>query len=107
MRVKGYNSDTLLKPASGQPSVILFGLVWFFLVFRDRVSLYSPGCPGTHFVDQASLELRNPPASASGVLGLKACATTPVILSCPSPTPVGPFLFPTGPPSASIFLGAS
>jgi hypothetical protein len=47
------------------------------LVFRDRVSLYSPGCPGTHFVDQASLELRNPPASASQVLGLKACATTP------------------------------
>jgi hypothetical protein len=40
---------------------------WFFgfLVFRDRVSLYSPGCPGTHFVDQAGLELRNPPASAS------------------------------------------
>jgi hypothetical protein len=25
------------------------------LVFPDRVSLYSPGCPGTHFVDQASL----------------------------------------------------
>jgi hypothetical protein len=46
-------------------------------VFRDRVSLYSPGCPGTHFVDQADLELRNPPASASQVLGLKACATTP------------------------------
>jgi hypothetical protein len=48
-----------------------------FLVFRDRFSLYSPGCPGTPFVDQAGLELRNPPASASGVLGLKACATTP------------------------------
>jgi hypothetical protein len=46
------------------------------LVFRDRVSLYSPGCPGTHFVDQAGLELRNLPASASQVLGLKACATT-------------------------------
>jgi hypothetical protein len=44
---------------------------------RDRVSLYSPGCPGTHFVDQAGLELRNPPASASGVLGLKAGATMP------------------------------
>jgi hypothetical protein len=29
------------------------------------------------FVDQAGLELRNPPASASRVLGLKACATTP------------------------------
>jgi hypothetical protein len=41
-------------------------------VFWDRVSLYSPGCPGTHFVDQAGLELRNPPASASQVLGLKA-----------------------------------
>jgi hypothetical protein len=49
----------------------------FFLVFRDRVSLYSPGCPGAHFVDQAGLELRNLPASASRVLGLKACATTP------------------------------
>jgi hypothetical protein len=33
--------------------------------FRDRVSLYSPGCPGTHSVDQAGLEIRNPPASAS------------------------------------------
>jgi hypothetical protein len=47
-----------------------------FLFFRDRVSLCSPGCPRTHFVDQAGLELRNPPASASQVLGLKACATT-------------------------------
>jgi hypothetical protein len=47
------------------------------LVFRDRVSLYSPGCPGAHSVDQAGLELRNPPASASPVLELKACATTP------------------------------
>jgi hypothetical protein len=49
---------------------------FFCLVFRDRVSLCSPGCPGTHSVDQAGLELRNPPASASRVLGLKACATT-------------------------------
>jgi hypothetical protein len=48
----------------------------YLLVFRDRVSLCSPGCPGTHFVDQAGLELRNPPAPASRVLGLKACATT-------------------------------
>jgi hypothetical protein len=42
------------------------------LVFRDRVSLYTSGCPGVHFVDQAGLKLRNPPASASRVLGLKA-----------------------------------
>jgi hypothetical protein len=52
---------------------------FFFLVFQDRVSLYSPGCPGTHFVDQVGLELRNPPASASQVLGLKACTTTPCL----------------------------
>jgi hypothetical protein len=51
-------------------------LVWFGLVFRDMVSLYSPGCPGTYFVDQAGLELRNLPAPASQVLELKACATT-------------------------------
>jgi hypothetical protein len=49
---------------------------FFCLFFRDRVSLCSSGRPGTHFVDQAGLELRNPPASASQVLGLKACATT-------------------------------
>jgi hypothetical protein len=49
----------------------------FVCFFRDRVSLYSPGCPRTHFVDQAGLELRNLPASASQVLGLKACATMP------------------------------
>jgi hypothetical protein len=45
------------------------------LVFRDRVSLHSSGCPGTHSVDQAGLELRNPPASASRVLELKVCTT--------------------------------
>ncbi|GAB1294115.1 Phospholipid transfer protein C2CD2L [Apodemus speciosus] len=35
------------------------------------VSLYSPGYPGTHSVDQAGFELRNLPASASQVLGSK------------------------------------
>jgi hypothetical protein len=50
--------------------------VCLFVCFQDRVSLYSPGCPGTHFVDQAGLELRNPPASASQMLGLKVCSTT-------------------------------
>jgi hypothetical protein len=38
---------------------------------QDRVSLYSPGYPGTHSVDQAALELSTP------VLGLKMCTTTP------------------------------
>jgi hypothetical protein len=37
-------------------------------------------CPGTQSVDQAGLELRNPPASASQVLGLKATTTRPFLL---------------------------
>jgi hypothetical protein len=56
---------------------IYYLFIYLFLFFRDRVSLRSSDCPGTHFVDQAGLELRNPPASASQVLGLKACTTTP------------------------------
>jgi hypothetical protein len=54
----------------------MMGFVCLILVFWDRVSLCSPGCPGTHSEDQAGLELRNPPASASQVLGLKVCTTT-------------------------------
>jgi hypothetical protein len=59
------------------PVYLESGVSLFFLIFRDRVSLYSPGYPGTHFVDQAGPELRNLPASASQVLGLKACTTMP------------------------------
>jgi hypothetical protein len=55
---------------------LFFVCLFVCFVFEDRVSLCSPGCPGTHFVDQADLELRNLPASASPVLGLKASATT-------------------------------
>ena len=51
-------------------------VVVLVLVFQVRVSLCSPGYPGTHFVDQTGLELRNLPASASQVLGLKVCTTT-------------------------------
>jgi hypothetical protein len=69
------NHDPKLDPTG---FVCLFVCLFFVLFcFRDRVSLYSSGCPGTHFVDQAGLELRNLPASASRVLGLKACATMP------------------------------
>jgi hypothetical protein len=57
---------------------VLFCFVLFcFLFFRDRVSLCSLGCSGTHSVDQAGLELRNPPDSAPQVLELKVCATMP------------------------------
>jgi hypothetical protein len=55
---------------------ITFHLVLLLFFFQDKVSLCSAGCPGTHFVDQAGLELRNLPASASQVLGLKAYTTT-------------------------------
>jgi hypothetical protein len=53
--------------------VLVFGFFCLFVClfvcfFRGRDSLCSPGCPGTHSVDQAVLELRNPPASASRVL---------------------------------------
>jgi hypothetical protein len=65
----------MLHPSSFFLFVCLVGFC--FLFFRDRVSLCSPGCPGTHSVDQAGLELRNLPASASRVLGLKVFATMP------------------------------
>jgi hypothetical protein len=68
-------------PKPHQHSTVLYKnslfFFFFFFGFLDRVSLYSPGCPRTHFVDQAGLKLRNPPASASQVLGFKAWATTP------------------------------
>jgi hypothetical protein len=54
----------------------VFFCCFCFCFFRDRVSVCIPGCPGTHFVDQADLKLRNLLASASQVLGLKVCATT-------------------------------
>jgi hypothetical protein len=54
----------------------LLYFMFLFVCFWGRVSLYSPGCPRTHSVDQADLELRNLPASPYQVLGLKACTTT-------------------------------
>ena len=46
------------------------------VLFWDRFSLYSPGFPGSCFVDQGGLELRSSPASASQVLELLACTIT-------------------------------
>ena len=48
-----------------------FFVCLFVCLFGSRVSLYIPCCPGPPFVDQAGLELRNLPASASQVPGLK------------------------------------
>lgn len=52
-------------------------LLLLFLFLWDRASLCSPGYPGTCSEDQASFQLRDPPVSASQVLGLKVYATMP------------------------------
>jgi hypothetical protein len=44
--------------------------LFYFNVLRDRLSLCSPGCPGTYSIDQAGLELTEHP-SASSSLELK------------------------------------
>jgi hypothetical protein len=61
----------------GLLNIVIHSFFFFGGGVQDRVSLCSPGCPGTHFVDQAGLKLRNTPTSASRVLGFKACTTTP------------------------------
>lgn len=48
----------------------------FTFVFQDEISLCSRDCPGTPSIDQAGLERRDPPASASQMLALKVYATT-------------------------------
>jgi hypothetical protein len=82
-RLESYITNLSLSPLLLKNSDILSNhtnfvclFVWF-VFFQDRVSLSSPGCPGTHSVDQAGLKIRNLPASASQVLGLKVCTTTP------------------------------
>ncbi|GAB1299920.1 Poly(rC)-binding protein 2 [Apodemus speciosus] len=53
-----------------------------------RVSLCGPGCPVTHSVDQAGLELRNLPASASQVLGIKDISSSMTNSTAASRPPV-------------------
>jgi hypothetical protein len=63
---RGYKVRQTSYPFSTFSSNLFVCLFLFLLLFfRDKVSLCSPGCPGTHSVDQAGLELRNLPASAS------------------------------------------
>jgi hypothetical protein len=75
----------------------LTATVIHIFVFFHTGFLYRPGCPGTHSVDQTGLKLRNPPASASQVLGLKACATTPGCNCSTHVTVCVLSLFPHGP----------
>ena len=62
-----------------------FVLVFWIWIFRDRISLCSPGCPGTHSLDQAGLELRNLPASVSQSAGI-----TGMCHHCPAPNDFNP-----------------
>ena len=56
---------------------VLYCFLWGRgVVFHDRVSLCSPGCPETYSVVQDAFELRDLLTAASIVLGLEACATT-------------------------------
>lgn len=54
-------------------------LIFFFIFLRQGLpmSLWSPGWPGTHCVDLASLKLRDGTVSVSQVLELKMCTITP------------------------------
>ena len=51
----------------------IHSFVCLFICFRDKVSLCSPGCPGTHSVEQAGLKLKSsaclylPSAGVKGV----------------------------------------
>jgi hypothetical protein len=50
---------------------VLFFVFFVLFFLQDSVSLYSPGCPGTHSVDQANSEIqlpRLPSAEIKGVL---------------------------------------
>jgi hypothetical protein len=49
----------------------------FFFFFETGFLCVALAVLESHSVDQAGLELRNPPASTFRVLGLKACVTTP------------------------------
>ena len=64
----GFDVVLDLTQYSGWLSDWLFGGSFY----RDRVSLYRPGCPGTHSVDQAGIKLRNPAVSApcAGIKGV-------------------------------------
>ena len=62
---------SLHSPGSLSLSLSLFLFFWFFETGFLCIAL---AVLELTFVDQAGLELRNPPASASQVLGLKVCA---------------------------------
>lgn len=67
-----------LRPTACGWDTELLLLLFVCLFPKDRVSLCGPGGPGTLFVGQASLKLRNLPSPASQVPGSKVCASMPI-----------------------------
>ena len=51
----------------------------------EPVSLYSAGCPGTHYVDQAGLELRSLPAFVKDTCVTAAWQISILIYNLPMP----------------------
>ena len=70
----GKGEDSALRMQNSSSDTDFFSFVLFFKPEFHYVCC--SGCPGTLSVDQAGLELRDVPASASHVQGLKACTTT-------------------------------
>jgi hypothetical protein len=64
-------SDTEFFKSNFFSAFIYLFIYLFILYFRVRVSLYSPGCPGTHFVDQAGLELKIRLPLPPGIKGVR------------------------------------
>jgi hypothetical protein len=57
-------------------------MFYLLLFWRQSFSVWqSIGCPGTHFIYQAGLELTEIHLPTSWAMGLKACATTACLLS--------------------------
>ena len=57
---------------------IIFVVFFLFFVFQNKCFSVSPWL-SQNSIDQASLQLRDPPASASLMLGSKACAAIPCL----------------------------
>ena len=66
-QVTVYTLGTPQQPGNIGFFVVIVGLfcLLFFAFFKDGVSLCNTECPGTHFVDQGGLKLRDLSASAS------------------------------------------
>ena len=65
-----------LQPTERHRPLLWICCCLYIAFFQDRVSLYIPGCPETLYIDQAGLELKDLPTSASlstGIKGLCHC----------------------------------